>query len=570
MQRSLIVPLLKRVFCILLLLCALVITFRTAWIVSETLIDSDTSSMLILGEKLSREGGLMSDTWAYSTELQVLDNHLIYALLFHLTSDWSLIRFLGSVIMQLLLLASFGLLCHEAGISFNRFCIGGAAALLPFSVPYGRIVVYHNMYLFHILFSVLIVALYLGILRRWEKKRKHWSFWLFAALLCLVSFAVGLGGVRHLMICIIPMIAASVLSALFVEKKCELRENLPGLLWPLASLLFAGAGYLINQNVFASRYSYMNFSSQSILMGNIADLHNVLNSLLISLGFQNEHSLFSLTGLLGLCGVIAWILALILAFRTIHRGEDSASRFLQLFMLMTQLIMFCVFFFLSDMKQMYQQYLLPVLPIVFWIIPALCSADLRKSGGVVHQSAENNTSSWIARLTSGDAPMSVHGLISLLASMVLIANGIFYAGYFQNPSAYGSDVEYTGLDYHDTETASAFQPVARYLKDEGFYLCYATYWNAAVITELSDGAVKSLPVTQGTRKHPLKYEQWLADQVLQNPSVLEGKRVCIVADYELAAAFEGWDKMPVTELETFGGYTVYELNDPTALARDLA
>ena len=39
---------------------------------------------------------------------------------------------------------------------------------------------------------------------------------------------------------------------------------------------------------------------------------------------------------------------------------------------------------------------------------------------------------------------------------------------------------------------------------------------------------------------------------------------------ELAAAFEGWEKMPVTELETFGGYTVYELNDPTALARDLA
>ena len=251
-------------------------------------------------------------------------------------------------------------------------------------------------------------------------------------------------------------------------------------------------------------------------------------------------------------------------------GEGAMKVVVSLQYVLGQLIMFCVFFFLSDMKQMYQQYLLPVLPIVFWVIPALCAADLRNNNGVEHQSAQGKTASWITRFTSGDAPMSVHGLISLLASMVLIANGIFYAGYFQNPSAYGSDVEYTGLDYHDTETASAFQPVARYLKDEGFYLCYATYWNAAVITELSDGAVKSLPVTQGTRKHPLKYEQWLADQVLQNPSVLEGKRVCIVADYELAAAFEGWDKMPVTELETFGGYTVYELNDPTALARDLA
>ncbi|MCR4877524.1 MAG: hypothetical protein K5922_10135 [Clostridiales bacterium] len=569
MQRSRIFPLLKRVFSLLLLLCALVITFRTAWVVSETLIDSDTSSMLILGEKLSREGGFMSDTWAYSTELQVLDNHLIYALLFHLTSDWSLIRFLGSVIMQLLLLASFGLLCREAGISLNRFCLGGAAALLPFSVPYGRIVVYHNMYIFHIIFSVLIVAFYLGVLRHQKNGWKNWRFWLHAALLCLVSFAVGLGGVRHLMICIVPMAAAAVLSALSGERKCELRDSLPGILWPLASLAFAGIGYLINQNVFSARYSYMNFSGQSIIMGNISDLHNVLNSLLISLGFQDYHSLFSLTGLLGLGGVIAWILTLILAFRTIRCSEDASYRFLQFFLLMSHLVMFCVFFFLSDMKQMYQQYLLPVLPFVFWVIPALCSADLRKSGGA-EPLPEAEKSSLPARLTSGDAPLSVHGLVSLLACLLLIANGIFYAGYFRDPGAYGSDVEYTGLDYRDTETVTAFKPIADYLKEEGFYLCYATYWNAAVITELSDGAVRSLPVMQGTRKHPLKYEQWLADQVLQDPAVLEGKRVCIVADYELAAAFENSDKIQVTELETFRGYTVYELQDPTALARDLS
>ena len=73
MKKTTMAPAIKRILCVLLLLISLVMTFRTAWKVSTTLIDSDTSSELILGEKLSREGGIMSDSWVYSTELQVVD-----------------------------------------------------------------------------------------------------------------------------------------------------------------------------------------------------------------------------------------------------------------------------------------------------------------------------------------------------------------------------------------------------------------------------------------------------------------------------------------------------------------
>ena len=130
-DRKLLRPGIKRLLCVLVLLAAVVVTVRTSWIISTTLLDSDTSSELILGEKLAREGGLLSSSWYYSTELQVIDQQMIYAFFFHLFSDWSLVRFCSSVLMQLLMLGSFGFLARQAKIPFNRFCLAGAAQETP-------------------------------------------------------------------------------------------------------------------------------------------------------------------------------------------------------------------------------------------------------------------------------------------------------------------------------------------------------------------------------------------------------------------------------------------------------
>ena len=114
MNKKQVFALVKRVLCVLLLILSLVMTIRTAWTVSTTLMDSDTSSELVLSEKLAREGGIMSDSWVYSTELQVIDCQIIYSLLFRLTPDWSLVRFWGSVIMDLMLLGALGYLFRQA------------------------------------------------------------------------------------------------------------------------------------------------------------------------------------------------------------------------------------------------------------------------------------------------------------------------------------------------------------------------------------------------------------------------------------------------------------------------
>ena len=78
----------KRVLSLLLLLFAVILTFRTSWIISETLLDSDAAANMILGEKLAREGGILSSTFRYGTELYVADMQIICGI--RSSNSWNL------------------------------------------------------------------------------------------------------------------------------------------------------------------------------------------------------------------------------------------------------------------------------------------------------------------------------------------------------------------------------------------------------------------------------------------------------------------------------------------------
>ena len=565
----------KRILCVLLLLCAVIVSARTSWIVSTTLFDSDTSSELILGEKLAREGGILSTTWYYSTELQVIDCQMVYSLLFHLTSDWSMVRFWGAVLMQLMMLGAFGFLARQARIPFNRFCLAGAAMLLPFSVPYGRIVLYHSYYAFHMILANLTVGLYLGAVRRagTEKYWKRWQFWLFAGLLCLVSFCAGLGGVRQLMVCTVPLFAAALLAAMVEEgKKADLRNRLtaavPALATGLGAFAFSGLGYLVNLKAFSGVYSYADYSSQYTALGDFGQLTDVLRAMMSTLGFRDQAQLFSLPGLLGICGFLIWVVTLLLGIHTLRNTEDYSARYLSLFMLMTQVVMVCVFMLLA-MEGFLEggRMDLYFLPVTFWVIPALAKADLRPDSGMLPEEGEKK---FPEKLFSGDARLSVHGLISLLVIVMLVANGLYYTAFFRDPATYRRDVEYSGLNYNDTENVASMTPVAEYLMENGYTLVYASYWDAAVLTELTDGKVKSVPVENGKKKHPIKYQNWMCDMNLRDPEYAAAQKAAIFANYDLSSNLGEGNKYGAVELTFFGGNTLFDLPDPAALAKDLA
>ena len=113
------------------------------------------------------------------------------------------------------------------------------------------------------------------------------------------------------------------------------------------------------------------------------------------------------------------------------------------------------------------------------------------------------------------------------------------------------------------------QPIAEYLQENGYTMVYASYWDAAVITELSDGRIKSMPVENGTRKHPIRYFNWLSDANLRNPEFVGEQKVAVVANFDLSGSLEEGNQYGAIEITSVGGYTLFELPEPAALAEDL-
>ncbi len=266
-----------RILCIAIFITTLIVTWTTAWQVSTHLLDSDASSELVLAEKLSREGGIVSSTWIYSTELEVLNIQIIYSLLFHLTSDWSMVRFLGTVILHCLMLGAYAYLARQTRMKTNAFLLTASAMLMPFSVPYGRIVLYHTLYIAYVITTMWIVGLYLSSLRKihalrgrkpgGEKIRARDALltMLPVALLALAAFVSGLGGMRMLMLSAAPLAAASLLWAMTGENGTD--EPRPFLLsvgLALGAAVCCAAGYFVNSSVLAKTYQFVNYGSQTI------------------------------------------------------------------------------------------------------------------------------------------------------------------------------------------------------------------------------------------------------------------------------------------------------------------
>lgn len=145
----------EQIFFVLSVVFSIVVTY----FVTKRCLDADASSELVLAQHLAKTGQILSTDWIYSTELRVFNTQLIYAPLFLLFNNWHLIRFFGSVIMQGILVLCFYLFTRMININRKVFYLSSALFLLPISVCWGRIVLYHCYYIPHIAISLLVVGL---------------------------------------------------------------------------------------------------------------------------------------------------------------------------------------------------------------------------------------------------------------------------------------------------------------------------------------------------------------------------------------------------------------------------
>ena len=417
---------------------------------------SDASAELLISRFLADEGKLLSENFYYSTELRVVDSNLVFAPLFGLFSGWRTVRILGTVLLHVLMLASLVFLCRAAGLE-------KAAPLfvLFWLLPFSKMLL-HNVLLFAYYDPVhipLCLGLGLSLLAGEEGRRGR-----VALLLSLpVAFLAGLNGMRAAVAIYLPLLAALAAVRLLNPAR-ELARQKRCLTASAAALLAAVCGYGINSLFLARRYHFASYDRLSFVPFSFGRLELALDAWLECLGYQ-EGPVFSFSFVYcAMAGALA-LLSLFAVLTVLRRREaySLSAQMLTLFYAASLLLMLLIFS-LSNMP-FNNRYLLTTAALVLFPL-YLCFAN-------------------DAVFPKGKR------LLALLLALCLLSSAL------QMRTALRHD-----------QTASR-REAAAFLAAEGYHEGYATFWNASVLTEFSDGAIEVWAWPDGRVEGPDRVYEWL-------------------------------------------------------------
>lgn len=410
-------------------------------------LDSDMASELVLARQLVSERTLFSGQWYYSTEVRLLNTQLIFApLMAVFGGSWRLVRTVGCM----LLLAIMAVCCLYAALAMGArrpYALAFAGLSLCVSSPlYAQNVVVGAYYIPHAVLAFLMLGLY----SRWLHGHRRRE----ATALLLLAFVMGLSSIRYLLSSLLPMAGASLWVLVFPGEReeeqrtgAQIREAMLGLGIGAAGAVGYGAGkkllpmyFHIDMSYYAS-VGYASFSLNDLGM----QLQSVIYGLLHAMGFEDSMPLFGVQGIRNALVLLELLAAGLLVWRMLRRDREKTRRTGTLTLVFAFVLSLMSFVLLRSVY--FDRYWLPVMMMGAPVM-ALCLST--EKNGVLRVLA-----------------------MLLFAGTVLLGSisTMFYA--MRNPQ-----IE------RDGRTTIA-QTAQEYRLSKG----YATFWNANVLTEVSNGKV---------------------------------------------------------------------------------
>lgn len=446
----------------------------------RSLLDSDMASEMVLASILNEEGGILTSSWRYSTELRVFCQQLLFKLgLWVFPRNWHAARVLAQGLLSALAAVSCLYFARGASLRKSAPWIAGAL-LLPVSFWQMFHCVFGGFYYVHMIFVMLSMGLVLRLAAPAPSRAR-------AAVRILalgaVAFASGLNGVRILMNLYAPLfVAAVVLLAWRV-----LRAPLGPVPLRVPQLRFwaAGAwgavcslgGYLVNSRYLALSHQFSDQTQRECTCLDLGRLLKTWSHFLALFGYPGDEEAIKLTGTVpllsaeGVLGALGLLLAVALVAGVAHlvarRGELCFSHGALVATLLACLAVDgAVFAFTNDTIGINGSYWLPVLPLAFAALAAEAETLPLRAG------------------------LSRRGLALVLAVCVLgVSVGTTLSFVKQPPRG----------DPH-------LETVCDWLVDNGYTQGYASFWYANVMTELSDGAIEMWDVDDLGR---MNVHRWL-------------------------------------------------------------
>lgn len=512
---------------VFLFLLAFAASVVTTFYVSKNILDSDASSELVLSHYLAHSKDLiLSKDWSYSTELRVLNTQLIYSTLFHFFSDWSFVRFCSAMCMQVILLISCGYLLYEAGFSKKVFFLSGSLLLLPVSVTYGRIVLYHCYYIPHLALSFFLLGLTLGFTKPID--RNSWKFWFRLVLLIVFSFVGGLGGVRQLMVTHAPLLLC-IVACCFLEdaKEADKRKSslfsparLPLVTAALASTMASFIGLKVNTGILAEHYKFQHQSEFLLGLLPASELKEVFYGFFHNFGFREEIPMLSLMGILSIGGIFAGSYCVYLSIRRFlahAENRDIRKNLMCLFSLSVTLVTLVLLVISGEYGNYhYALYLVFSLP---WAALLLASE--------------------LEELPQELNFFRAGKLLPILAAVLLLANGFVNVLFFNGNEKF--DQTYEGLHFRNMHIKDELSGAVNFVAENGYDIGFATFWNSNIVSEITDGRIRMVNVCLIPQLDCIIYDNWLT-----------------FASYQEQPAEKPFMMMEVSEFEDFARTEAYE------------
>lgn len=406
-------------------------------------LDSDMAGELSLARHLAQQGTLLSSGWRYSTEVRLLNTQLVFTPLMALFGDdWQLVRTLGCLILMGLLAASAYACARSLGARRALALAFAALSVLPCSGVYAQMMVIGAYYVPH----AILTNLYVMLLARLDAGRKRDM-----AALVLLSAAMGLSSIRYLLCALLPGAAAVCWTGLFGGRARQSRRTVAGALTGAAigTAAFAVSGRVLLALAGWHGEGYAARRLIALSGVNLFErLDTVMDGLLRLIGYIDRRQLISIQGMLSLGALLLPALGVLLAVRACRRAE-GAPRLGALTLLMSGALTLVTFLLVEDLYL--NRYWLPVMTLGAPVMAACLSR-------------ESN-----ARLRN--LAVLLFAVVTLGLSAVQVRDSM------NNPE--------TGAD--DLAVAAA-------LESGGETMGYATFWNANVMTELTDGRVEVVAV----------------------------------------------------------------------------
>lgn len=487
---------------------AVTITFYALY--GERLMDSDQASELILANLLNRDGGILSGSWYYSTELRVLNSQLVYRLGLMLFADWHTATTFSLTVMLLILVGSY-LFLSKTAYSVRTGIWTAVFLTLPFSRQHTDYFLFGGYYIPHLAISFVSVGLMLHLSTQW-RLLPPWRRIAETVFLTALCAGAGLGGVRELVICYVPMLVTAVgllLARAFNHKNGWGARPLAAILSLLS--MFAGmAGYRLNSYLLTHGFNAASYSGAELQSLTFQGIRHMLAQAAWAIGwngFPGKTPIQTVQSLLTIVLTLLIAIALIRGFRR-WRELNDAQQFLLMFFPVncTLVLLACVLTGNGEAR-----FLLP--SALYFLF-------------VLQIGLEGMVPQWRKWMCAALAVCIVTESTCVLLRM-------------------------------DVREESPIDEVAAWLVDHGYTDGFATFWNSNIVTALSDGKIEMWTVVPPWMPQwsDLTLYPWLQekDHLVHLP---EGKIFLLLTSYEDAADLPF--SQAAHEVYCHDGYTVYE------------